>query len=159
MPLTFDPRTEKNLATLTPKAQEAARALLEAQNKALAGSSLVARITFGYRTDAEQDALYAQGRTQPGKIVTNAKGGESWHCYRVAWDLTIFRTSAGKTWKKGDPTYETKWYDLAADVALSFPGISRGIDFPTPDRPHYQLALGYSVAQAQAMRAKGQAVG
>ncbi|WP_445670015.1 M15 family metallopeptidase [Paenibacillus sp. FSL R10-2771] len=34
-------------------------------------------ITQGLRTISEQDALYAQGRTKPGQIVTNAKGGTS----------------------------------------------------------------------------------
>lgn len=32
-----------------------------------------------YRSNAEQDALYAQGRTKPGRIVTNAKAGKSKH--------------------------------------------------------------------------------
>lgn len=31
-------------------------------------------ITSTYRDHASQDALYAQGRTTPGKIVTKAKG-------------------------------------------------------------------------------------
>ena len=39
---------------------------------------VAAGITIGIgeclRTKAEQDALYAKGRTKPGKIVTNAKG-------------------------------------------------------------------------------------
>lgn len=39
-----------------------------------------------YRDAAEQDELYKQGRTVVGKIVTNAKGGESLHQYRVAID-------------------------------------------------------------------------
>lgn len=40
-----------------------------------------------FRSIAEQDALYAQGRTKPGKIVTNAKGGSSFHNYGLAVDL------------------------------------------------------------------------
>jgi peptidoglycan L-alanyl-D-glutamate endopeptidase CwlK len=32
-----------------------------------------------YRSNAEQDALYAIGRTAPGKIVTRARGGQSKH--------------------------------------------------------------------------------
>ena len=31
-------------------------------------------VTEGFRTKEQQDALYAKGRTKPGKIVTNAKG-------------------------------------------------------------------------------------
>lgn len=32
-----------------------------------------------YRSNEEQDALFAQGRTKPGRIVTNAKAGKSKH--------------------------------------------------------------------------------
>ena len=36
-------------------------------------------VFMGLRTFAQQNALYAQGRITPGKIVTKAKGGQSWH--------------------------------------------------------------------------------
>ncbi|TXH19809.1 MAG: peptidase M15 [Hyphomicrobiaceae bacterium] len=36
-------------------------------------------LTCTYRSDEEQAKLYAQGRTTPGKIVTNAKPGKSKH--------------------------------------------------------------------------------
>lgn len=36
-------------------------------------------LTCTYRSAEEQDRLYAQGRTAPGRIVTNAKGGKSKH--------------------------------------------------------------------------------
>lgn len=36
-------------------------------------------ITCTYRSNEEQKQLYAQGRTAPGKIVTNALPGESKH--------------------------------------------------------------------------------
>ena len=36
-------------------------------------------LTCTYRSNDEQNALYAQGRTTPGRIVTNAKGGQSKH--------------------------------------------------------------------------------
>lgn len=39
-----------------------------------------------YRDAEQQDALYALGRTVPGRIVTNARGGESMHNYRLAYD-------------------------------------------------------------------------
>jgi len=40
-----------------------------------------------YRSPEEQDELYAQGRTKPGKIITNAQGGESLHNHRCAFDF------------------------------------------------------------------------
>lgn len=36
-------------------------------------------VTCTYRSNAEQVALYAIGRTKPGRIVTNAKPGRSTH--------------------------------------------------------------------------------
>ena len=44
-------------------------------------------ITSTYRDNTAQNALYAQGRTSPGKKVTNAKAGQSWHNYRLAFDF------------------------------------------------------------------------
>ncbi|MED0738884.1 M15 family metallopeptidase, partial [Aneurinibacillus thermoaerophilus] len=52
-------------------------------------------ITQGYRSIAEQNELYAQGRTKPGKIVTNAKGGTSYHNYGLALDFALY-TPDGK---------------------------------------------------------------
>jgi len=44
-------------------------------------------ITSTYRDFEAQTALYEQGRSKPGKIVTNAKAGESVHNYRLAFDF------------------------------------------------------------------------
>lgn len=40
-----------------------------------------------YRDAESQNILYAQGRTTKGDIVTNARGGQSMHQYRVAFDF------------------------------------------------------------------------
>jgi len=44
-------------------------------------------VTSTYRDNESQAALYAQGRTAPGSIVTNAKPGDSYHNWRVAFDF------------------------------------------------------------------------
>ncbi len=44
-------------------------------------------ITSTYRDHESQEALYAQGRTKPGARVTNARGGQSWHNWRCAFDF------------------------------------------------------------------------
>lgn len=48
-------------------------------------------ITEGLRTKAYQDSLYAQGRTKPGVIVTNAPGNSysSQHQWGIAFDIAI----------------------------------------------------------------------
>jgi peptidoglycan L-alanyl-D-glutamate endopeptidase CwlK len=44
-------------------------------------------ITSTYRDAESQNALYAQGRSLPGKKVTNASAGKSFHNWRVAFDF------------------------------------------------------------------------
>lgn len=66
-------------------------------------------LTCTHRSNAEQTALYAQGRTKPGKIVTNAKAGQSNHNQfpspafdiafkdargNVCWDIALFKDFA-----------------------------------------------------------------
>jgi peptidoglycan L-alanyl-D-glutamate endopeptidase CwlK len=55
--------------------------------EALARRGMQALITDGLRTVAEQNALFAQGRTKPGPRVTNARGGQSNHNYGLAVDM------------------------------------------------------------------------
>jgi peptidoglycan L-alanyl-D-glutamate endopeptidase CwlK len=45
--------------------------------------SLDILVTCTWRSPAEQDRLYAQGRTTPGKIVTNARAGQSSHNFTL----------------------------------------------------------------------------
>jgi len=51
------------------------------------GEGIELLITSTYRDHESQNALYAQGRTEPGRVVTNAKGGQSFHNYRCAVDV------------------------------------------------------------------------
>jgi peptidoglycan L-alanyl-D-glutamate endopeptidase CwlK len=51
------------------------------------GDGIELLITSTYRDNESQNALYAQGRTEPGRVVTNAKGGQSFHNYRCAVDV------------------------------------------------------------------------
>ena len=53
------------------------------------GAGLPIKIGESFRSVAEQDALYAQGRTQPGSIVTNARGSSysSQHQWGIAADF------------------------------------------------------------------------
>ena len=68
---------------LLPTVQRAAGEFL----KRAAAAGLKVRITETFRSWAYQDKLYAQGRTTSGSIVTNAKGGQSNHNLRIAFDI------------------------------------------------------------------------
>src|SRR6478735_5807766 len=84
--MTFDKRTEGNIATLVPKAQEKARQFMTAILPILEEKGCTAKIISGTRSYDEQDDLYAKGRTVAGAKVTNARGGYSNHNFGIAWD-------------------------------------------------------------------------
>lgn len=56
------------------------------------------RIVQGLRTIDEQNKLYAQGRTEPGHRVTNARGGSSYHNYGLAIDFAILYNDKELSW-------------------------------------------------------------
>ncbi len=80
----------RELEALLPHVAAAARSWA----KACMDRGVTALIYCTYRSPEEQDALYAIGRDIPGKIVTNARGGFSWHNWRRAWDAVPLK--AGK---------------------------------------------------------------
>lgn len=62
-------------------------------------------VTCTWRTNAEQDKLYAQGRTAPGKVVTWAKAGQSAHNFGLAMDVVPVRD--GKAiWDASDDAWQ-----------------------------------------------------
>lgn len=75
-----------SLSALTPDTQEALQRLFEYCQQTL---NKTPAIVSTIRTCAEQNKLYAQGRTDPGAIVTNARGCLSWHVLARAFDITL----------------------------------------------------------------------
>ena len=132
----FDPRSEGHIASLHLPAQEAARRFLD--RACTAGTD--ARIISGTRSYAERNALYRRGRYgHSGPRVTNARGGQSRHNFGIAWDIGIFE--AGRYLTDASP-YE-RVAAIALDDGLAWGGRWRRF----VDRPHYELALGLSVAE------------
>jgi hypothetical protein len=78
--------SEKRLQQLHPAVASAVRGVIAD----LAAKGIVVEVVQGMRTFAEQDDLYAKGRTKPGAIVTQARGGQSNHNYGLAADLCPF---------------------------------------------------------------------
>lgn len=86
------------------------------------------------RTVAEQDALYAQGRTKPGNIVTNAKGStySSYHQWGVAFDF--FRNDG-----QGAYNESGNFFGRVGAIGVSL-GLEWGGNWKNPvDKPHFQL--------------------
>lgn len=129
----FDPRTERNIRTLRLDAQPLARQSLAA----IITPGVDARIISGTRTYAQQAALYRQGRNgNPGPRVTNAKAGNSWHNFGLAWDIGIFRN--------GDYLTDGADYDRAGPRG-TIAGVEWGGNWRTfVDKPHFQTPFGAS---------------
>ena len=89
-------------------------------------------ITETYRTKQEQDTLYAQGRTTPGNIVTNAKYPKSPHCWGVAFDFC--RNVRGREYDDSDGFFR-KCGDIGKSLGLAWGGDFRSI----VDKPHLEF--------------------
>lgn len=144
---TFDTRSERNIATLMPAAQRVARNFM----RAAATFPLPVRIISGSRTYAEQDALFAIGRTTQlnRKPVTKAKGGQSNHNFGIAWDVGIFAAD-GRYLDGSKAGDETQYKKLGAHIKNIVTAIEWGGDWAGfVDMPHYQLATGKTVAKVR----------
>ena len=144
-------RSEGNIQSLQPKAQEKARAFLKQVNDGLGDGDVVLKIISGTRTYAEQDALFAQGRTKfPGPIVTRARGGQSNHNFGVAWDIGVF--------KAGQYIPESELYKKAGEIGKSL-GLEWGGDWKTiQDEPHFQAIKESELASTRVKFESGQAL-
>jgi peptidoglycan L-alanyl-D-glutamate endopeptidase CwlK len=130
----FDARSEHNLRSLTPEAQKKFRTWLRRVRQA----SIPAVVICGTRTFAEQAEIYAQGRTKPGKIVTQAKPGDSMHNYGMAIDFVVF-DGVDEKGGVGQPRWESPLMTKAGQIALDM-GLDWGGAWASfKDMPHIQL--------------------
>jgi peptidoglycan L-alanyl-D-glutamate endopeptidase CwlK len=130
--------------------------------------NVICRFAHTLRTFEEQNQLYAQGRTKlfdsKGKrlgIVTNAKGGQSYHNYGLAIDIVLLVD------KDGNGTYESASWDINGDfdkdgvadwneitiIFLKY-GWKYLIDKKGKrwDFPHFQKTFGKTIKQLQTIK-------
>ncbi len=124
---TFDSRSERNMATLLPMTQWAARQWLKLAKPMAEAEGCDVRIICGTRTYDEQDALY---RKRPR--VTKAKAGSSMHNFGLAWDFGIFE---GKTYHGEHPLYTTLGKLYSQVDGLEWGGTWKSF----VDQPHFQV--------------------
>jgi peptidoglycan LD-endopeptidase CwlK len=122
-----DQRSEKYIATLLPEVRPIARSLV---HKA-AQNGITIKVISGLRSYAEQDALYAQGRTKPGLIVTKARGGYSNHNFGIGFDIGVFEGSK----YLGDSVKYQAVGALGMDLGLEWGGSWKSF----VDQSHFQL--------------------
>lgn len=144
-------KSAARLSGLHPAVLAAATALIE--RSYAVGVPIL--ITQGLRTIAEQDALYAQGRTRPGAIVTNARGGYSYHNYGLAVDFALLLPNGwGVSWdmnRDGNRNGSRDWLEVVQHAKTI--GFEWGGDWTSfKDYPHMQMSFGLSLAELRAGR-------
>jgi peptidoglycan L-alanyl-D-glutamate endopeptidase CwlK len=86
-----------------------------------------------------QNWLFAQGRTRPGNVVTNAIGGQSPHNYRVAFD--IHKNIRGQEFS------DISFFNDAGRIWVEMGGVWGGNFRSFVDRPHFEFTGGLTIAQ------------
>jgi peptidoglycan L-alanyl-D-glutamate endopeptidase CwlK len=129
----------RSLDDLAPPVKQRAEAFIEAAKAK--GIDLL--VTSTYRDHESQTALYNQGRTTPGKVVTNAKAGQSWHNHRCALDVV--------------PLVNGKaiWNDNVVWMQIGEIGVACGLEWAGnwktfKEFPHFQYTGGLTMAQLNA---------
>ena len=139
MQAVWDTITEQRIGKLHPAIRDRVRQFI---NEA-ARLGIKLRITSGLRDFDEQSKLYAQGRTDPGQIVTNAKPGSSFHNYGLAIDVVEIKEGKG-LWDNPN------WPKIGA-IGKSF-GFAWGGDWKNfKDIPHFEYPPGTTASQLLAM--------
>lgn len=133
----LDGRSERNIATLHPDLQPRAVAFISGAKSLAAQRGLDVKCICGLRSYDEQAALYAKGRTAPGKIVTKAPAGHSMHNFGLAIDLGVFSRD-GKTYH-GDHALYRELGPLGESLGFEWGGRWKFVD-----EPHYQFRPAWS---------------
>jgi peptidoglycan L-alanyl-D-glutamate endopeptidase CwlK len=143
----WDSISEKNIEKLHPLVREKARELVNRVEKEL---GIKLRVTSTLRTYAEQDKLYAQGRTTKGGIVTNAKGGQSNHNFGTALDVVPIVNNKAD-WKATADTWN-KIAVVGKSLGFQWGGDWKGL----VDKPHFEMQFGNTLAQLRQKYESGQ---
>jgi peptidoglycan L-alanyl-D-glutamate endopeptidase CwlK len=133
----LSPASEKILSTVRPDLQKVIRRAAELTTVPFA-------VVSGNRTQAQQDHLYAQGRTRPGLVVTWTRNSN--HMGGAAIDFSAVDTRGNPT-NHLKHTWNSGYYKPIADVILAA-GKDTGIPVEWPlwrkgDWGHIQLVKPY----------------
>ncbi len=125
----------RDLAELHPEVRWRAEKLIQAASAV----PIPILIYFTLRTFQEQETLYELGRSKPGKVVTNAKPGQSYHNYGLAFDFGPVDAQGAIKWD--DLEGFTKVGELGEDLGLQWGGRWPKLK----DYPHVQMSFGFSI--------------
>ncbi len=139
----IDAKTMERIALMHPKLREEANDIYLEITESLT-SKTFCRFSHTLRTFAEQDAIYAQGRTTKGPIVSMAKAGLSPHNYGLAIDIVLIdgKSAIWDTKKDFDGDGKADWMEVVA-IFKQY-GWTWGGDWKFKDAPHFEKTFGYS---------------
>lgn len=170
-----DSKTIERIQLMHPDLRAEVTSIYDAICAALTGRAMC-RFAYTLRTYAEQDALYALGRTvvnpdgktptKPfGNVVTNAKGGSSYHNFGLAFDIVLLKDTDGNgsfetaSWETNidfDGDGKSDWQEIVT-IAKQH-GWEWGGDWKFTDKPHFQRTFGLSVVELNARVKAGKVV-
>lgn len=148
----MNPTNQKFIDKLHPSIRTPTLSSIIAAEAALTGRAQPI-ITFGLRTFAEQQAIYDQGRTKPGQIVTKAKPGQSFHNYGLAIDIALLIDNKTLSWdtnKDWDADRQSDWMEVVA--VFKREGFVWGGDWRSfKDMPHFEMTFNHTWQQLLAL--------
>jgi peptidoglycan LD-endopeptidase CwlK len=132
-------RRDSDLSHLHPTYRQKAEAVLEVCSR----EGLPFRIFEGFRSPQRQQFLYEQGRSRPGKVVTNAGPWSSIHQYGLAADFVLYES---ENWSWDSSGEKRGWWSRLHEL-----GRAQGLEPLSWEAPHLQLS-GLSIAELQGGR-------
>jgi peptidoglycan L-alanyl-D-glutamate endopeptidase CwlK len=140
-------RTIENLGSLNRKALAKIEPFLAEAEAAMSARGVSIEVISGLRSWAAQAALYAQGRTKSGRIVTKARPGSSWHNFGLAIDLGLFRNGVYLDEKR--PVDADRFYAEIGRIAAKH-GVEWAGNWKSfTETPHFQVTFGLTLATAR----------
>jgi peptidoglycan L-alanyl-D-glutamate endopeptidase CwlK len=145
---TWDIVSDRRISTLHPLVIGKAKEFIIRAEKEF---GIKLRVVSAFRSWAEQTILYAKGRTVPGKKVTNAKAGSSYHNFGLAIDVVEI--------KNGKALWKNPNWNKIAELGKSI-GFEWGGDWKSfKDKPHFQLTFGNKLAHLRDLYRSGKRTG
>ncbi len=170
--MTKDKITLDRIKLMHPNLRKEVESMYQLFAEALTGKA-ICRFAYTLRTYKEQNDLFALGRTvvnpngktvkRPfGSKVTNARGGQSYHNFGLAFDIVLLKDTEG-TRKFNKASWETNvdfdgdgkpdWQEIVT-IAKQH-GWEWGGDWKFTDMPHFQKTFGLSVVELNGLVQSG----
>lgn len=148
MNITWDDETNKKIQELHPLIRQRVTNFVNRLDNEF---NIRVRVTSGLRTWDQQARLFNQGRTTPGNIVTNARPGESYHNYGLAFDVVQI--------SEGVALFDNPNWELIGSIGIEEGFIWGGNFTSLIDLPHFEIRFNLTTSQLRTIFNNGERVG